>query len=210
MGDAAAQETLRSGEVAEFMGEQFEQIGLAVGAGVGKGPLERGPYAFIGIQFGRVGRERFQVQTRKTSRQPVHGIPLVDLGIVQQHDQMPMQVTQQLTQEGADFRAMDVDRVQMAVQPKASALGTDRDAGNGRNPVVAQDVVVDGRLTTRAPGLAHRWNQQEPGFVDEDDMGCQPRGVFFIRGQTLRFHSPISASLRSAARRSGFWWLHPN
>jgi hypothetical protein len=38
----------------------------------------------------------------------------------------------------------------------------------------------------------------------------QPRGVFFTRGQTVRFHSAIACSLRSAARRSGFWWLQPN
>jgi hypothetical protein len=40
-------------------------------------------------------------------------------------------------------------------------------------------------------------------------MGCQPCGVFFTRGQTDRFHSAMAASLRSTARRSGFWWLQP-
>jgi hypothetical protein len=40
-------------------------------------------------------------------------------------------------------------------------------------------------------------------------VGCQPCGVFFTRGQTDRFHSAMAASLRSRARRSGFWWLQP-
>jgi hypothetical protein len=40
-------------------------------------------------------------------------------------------------------------------------------------------------------------------------MGRQPRGVFFTRGQTDCFHSAMAASLRSMARRSGFWWLQP-
>jgi hypothetical protein len=38
-------------------------------------------------------------------------------------------------------------------------------------------------------------------------MGCQPCGVFFTAGQTDRFHSAIATSLRSTARRSGFWGL---
>jgi hypothetical protein len=40
-------------------------------------------------------------------------------------------------------------------------------------------------------------------------VGRQPCGVFFTRGQLDRFHSAMASSLRSRARRSGFWWLHP-
>jgi hypothetical protein len=40
-------------------------------------------------------------------------------------------------------------------------------------------------------------------------VGRQPCGVFFTRGQTVRFHSAMAVSLRSTARRSGFWWLQP-
>jgi hypothetical protein len=41
-------------------------------------------------------------------------------------------------------------------------------------------------------------------------VGTQPVGVFFIRGQSWRFHCSMRFSSRSMARRSGFWWLHPN
>jgi hypothetical protein len=41
-------------------------------------------------------------------------------------------------------------------------------------------------------------------------MGAQPCGVFFTRGQSVRFQHSMAASSRSTARRSGFWWLQPN
>lgn len=134
----------------------------------------------------------------------------MDLSVVQQHNDVATEVAQQFPQEHADFRSMNVHGVQMTVECEMAALRADRNAGDGRDPIMAQDMVVDRRLTAGAPGLTHRGNQQEAGFVDEHDMGCQPCGVFFTRGQTVRFHSAMSASLRSAARRSGFWWLHPN
>lgn len=208
--DAGAEAGLRGSEISEVVGEQCEQVLLAVGAAVGEGALEGGPHAFVGVQFRGVGRERFQVKTRKAGTEVGQGAALVNLGVVQQNEELSPQVPQEFTHEDADLRAMDIDRVEMAVQPHVPTPRADREAGDSGDSVMAIDVVVQGRLAARAPGLAHLRNQQEPGFVDENDMGCQPCGVFFTRGQTVRFHSAMSASLRSAARRSGFWWLQPN
>ena len=44
------------------------------------------------------------------------------------------------------------------------------------------------RVADGTPGLVDGGNQEEAGFVDENDVGCQPRGVFFTAGQTARFH----------------------
>jgi hypothetical protein len=38
-------------------------------------------------------------------------------------------------------------------------------------------------------------------------VGAQPRGLFFILGQSSRFQRSTSSSLHSTACRSGFWWL---
>jgi hypothetical protein len=39
-------------------------------------------------------------------------------------------------------------------------------------------------------------------------MGTQPRRVFFMRGQSCRFHASMAASFRCIARFSGFWQVH--
>jgi hypothetical protein len=40
-------------------------------------------------------------------------------------------------------------------------------------------LVEDRGLADRRPGAPHRGDQHEAGFVDEDDVGTQPRSVFF-------------------------------
>jgi len=176
--DTGAEAGLRGSEIPEVVDKQGEQVLLAVGAAVSKGALEGGPHAFVGVQFRGVGRERFQVKTRKPGTEVGQGTALVNWGVVQQNKEVSPQVPQEFTHEDADLRAMDVDRVEMAVQPHVPIPRADREAGDSGDAIMAIDVVVQGRVAARAPGPAHRGNQQEAGFVDEDDMGCQPCGVF--------------------------------
>ncbi len=68
----------------------------------------------------------------------------------------------------------------------------------------------DRGLTHRAPGLPDRRDQEEARFVGKDEMGAQPCGVFFTRGQPARFQAAMAASSRSTARRSGVWGLQPS
>lgn len=139
----------------------------------------------------------------------MNGPAFVNLTVVEQRDDMATKMSQYFPEKTADDFAIDVCVEEMAVQPNAVALGADGDSGNSGDSVVTVEMTVNGRLPTRAPCLAYRRNQQEARFVEEQDVGTQPPGVFFTRGQTVRFHSVIARSLRSAARRSGFWWLHP-
>src|SRR5512136_509278 len=104
---------------------------------------------------------------------------------------------------------MDIILVELAVQRTMEALWTDSNTRNGRDPIMTIAMQYDRGLSHRTPSLVDRGNQEEARFVDEDEMGCQPCGVFFTRGQTDRFHFSMATSSRSTARRSGFWWLQP-
>jgi hypothetical protein len=130
--------------------------------------------------------------------------------VIQQDDEMTGYLTQQMAEKHRHFFALDVIFVQLAVQRATEAFRADRDAGYGRNAFVTMPMVQYRCLSYRAPCFANRGNQEEARFVNEDEVGCQPCGVFFTRGQSDRFHSVMAASFRSTARRSGFWWLHPS
>ena len=119
---------------------------------------------------------------------------------------MPEQVLKKLT----DLGLLDVLAVQLEVQADTPALRTDRERRDGGDPVVLVAVLGAWGLAARSPGAPYRRNQEEPGFVDKGDMGAQPRGVFFMRGQSRCFHSAMASSLRWSARRSGFWQLQPS
>jgi hypothetical protein len=96
---------------------------------------------------------------------------------------------------------VDVALIDVAVK---CAVETPRADGNGRDggkAVMTVAMPQDWCLAHGTPRLAHGWNQEEAGFVDEDEVGSQPSDVFFTRGQTAFFHRVIATSLRSIARR---------
>lgn len=208
--DAAAQKRLGAGQPADFAAQGTGEVIEVVGPSVGERAFEVGPYPFVGIELGRVGGKGLEVKTGMTAAQFGQGPAAVDRSVVEQDNQGAAQMAQQMAQELADFFAADVRWVKLEVEAQAFAHRAHANAGDGRDPVMAVPVAVDGRLAAGRPGLAHAGDQLEPGFVNKDEMGAQPRGVFFIRGHCLRFQSSMALSLRSSARRSGFWWLQPN
>ena len=207
--DARPQETWRNGEAVYFAAQAGHEVCLGVGPRVGQGMLQGCPDSLVGIEFRCVRREQFQVQAGEAGAQAPQGSALVDLRIVEQGEDMTAEMAQQVADKGAHLVAADVGLVELAIEPEVAPAGADRDAGNGGDAVVAVPVAKNGGLSPRAPGLADGRDQHEPRLVDEDDVGRQPRGVFFTRGQAVRFHSSMRRSSRSTARRSGFWWLQP-
>jgi hypothetical protein len=129
--------------------------------------------------------------------------------IVEQHDDRAAQVTQEVTKEFTNFGMTDIAGEKAEVQTEELTLRAYRDARYNRDLISAISVTNDGRLATRSPCANNVRNQQKSGFVAENDVGIQPRGVFFIRGHSAFFQCSMTSSFRSSARRSGFWWLHP-
>ena len=207
--DAPAEDIGGCGEPADLVGEHVHQLGLRVRPSIGQEVLEMVPDAFVGVQFGSVRGERHQVKTARASEEFLYRIAAMNGAVVQQHDQMTTDLPQEMAQEGGHLFALNVVLVELAVQRAMEAPGADGDTGDSGDSVVGIPMMHDGGLSDRAPRLAHRRDQQEPGFVDKQDVGCQPCGVFFTAGHTDRFQPAIDASSRSTARRSGFWWLQP-
>jgi len=172
--------------------------------------VEDGPDTFVGIELRRIGREAFQVQTRKGSTQGADGLTSVGAAVVPQHNHLFAQVAQKMPEKLAHLGVLDVLGVEAVVQPKPMPSGADRQTRDDRDLVAASlPVTTQRRLPLRSPGLAEVGDQEEARFVDEDEVGTQPLGVFFTRGHSSRFQRSISGSLRSIARRVGFWWLQP-
>ncbi len=129
----------------------------------------------------------------------------MNFAVIQQNDQVPMDLMQEVPQERCYFFPLDIVLIELTVQRTMEAFRTDSDARDGRDPLMRIPMNHDRCLSHRTPGFANRGDQEEARFVDKDEVGCQPCGVFFTRGQTDRFHSAMAASSRSVALRSGFW-----
>ena len=130
---------------------------------------------------------------------------MVSLRVVQNRDYRAAHVPQQIAEEDANFVVPNVVEVKLVEQAQTLAFRADRDSRYDGDFVTAVTMPMHGSLAARRPGLDHVGDQQESGFVGKDDVGPQPRSVFFTRGQSFRFQRSIASSFRSIARFSGFW-----
>ena len=168
------------------------------------------PDALVGVELRRIGREALQVNPLGAGAQLTYELASMGISAVPQDDEVPADLPEQLSQEVAGLKLSDVLRVELKVKVEALAAGRHRDPGDDGESVASIDVVHRGRLAHGSPGGGDRGGQLEAGFVGEDEVGTQPRGVFFTRGQSSRMKRRISALLRSSACFCGFWWLHPS
>jgi len=123
---------------------------------------------------------------------------------------MAPKVMENLTEKCRYFILSNVIPEEQAIETEAVSLRADGDPRDDGDAVVGKMVMNNGRLAYGGPGTPHAGGQHEARFVDENQVGAQPRGVFFTCFQVVSFHFWIAASLRSRARRSGFCGLHPS
>ena len=204
MVDASPEAALRSLDVSQRAAKVAMHDGEVIGATVGEAPFGVGPDRFIGIELRGVGRKQLQMEPRKPAADFSDPFSSMDAGVVPDHDDPPAEMAQEVAEKIAHLVVPDVLRVTLEVQADALATGSDGDSRDHRDAIVPVAMTEEGRLPARRPGLSHGGDQEEARLIDENDVGTQPRSVFFTRGQFLRFHRSIFSSSRSKALRSGF------
>ncbi len=209
MGDAASEVLGIGSDLCEGVQQGEHQIMAISRAAVGQALFGQFPDSLVGVVFRRVGGEALEVQPPGAAAQVADEPAAVGVAAVPQDDDVAGHMAQQLAQEIARLELPDVLQVELEVKVQALTCGADRDARDGRNPVAPIEVVNCRRLAHGGPGPGNGGSQLETRFVDKDEMGAQPFGVFFTLGHSCRTKRRISASLRSSAFFCGFWWLQP-
>jgi hypothetical protein len=185
------------------------QFGEIMGLAIREALLGQLPDALIGVELRRIGREALQVEPRGVSAKLTYELAAMGVCAVPQNDDVPGELPEQLPQEVAGLELSDVLLVELKVKVEALAAGRNRDPRDGGDPVASIEVMNRGRLAHGSPGAGDGGCQLEARLVGEDEVGTQPFGVFFTRGQSSRMKRRISALFRSSAFFCGFWWLHP-
>jgi len=199
--DTAAQFRWRSSDALDRTDEILHQFMEVVGAAVGQFPLGQRPDSLIGVELGGVGREMLDVETRMLALELVQGLPLVGARVVQERNHRPPQMAQEL----AHLLLPDILEPELVVEAQVVPFRAEGDSRDDRDFVPSITMTVNRSAATGCPDLDDIGDQQESGLVREDEMGAQPRTVFFTRGQSLRFQRWMACSSRSTARVSGFW-----
>ena len=136
---------------------------------VGEVSFRQGPNAFVGIEFGSVGREVLDVQARMPAEQMGQRRAMMGRGIVQQNDHGTPEVAQQLAEKQAHFFLSDVVEEKQVVEAQSLSSGADRDAGDDRDFISASlAVMLKGSRALGRPSSNHQGSQQEARFIGKN------------------------------------------
>jgi hypothetical protein len=203
--DAAAQFGRGLPDAVDGADDVFHQLIGMIRAAVGEFSFGERPNSFVGIEVRGIGGEMLDAQAAMSLEEALERLALVRGGIVEQHNDRSPEMPQQLAQEPADLLLPDVVKKEEIVEAQVMPPRAHRNSGNDGDLVAPSLAMAkNGSLALRSPGSDYVGDQQEARFIGKDDVGTQPRSVFFIRGLSFCFQRGMALSSRSSARRSGF------
>jgi hypothetical protein len=90
------------------MKDVFHQLIDILGAAIREFALGQRPNSFIGVEFRGIGGKVFDGETRVLTKEFLEWFPLMGAGVIQQNNDRPAHVPQQLTQKHTDLFLCDV------------------------------------------------------------------------------------------------------
>jgi hypothetical protein len=114
------------------------------------------------------------------------------------------QVPQEMAQEVEGLLLSYVLEVELEEEVEVVAVRAEADRRDRGDTIAPVEVMHDRSLAHRCPSPGDRRCQEEARFVGKDEVGTQPSGVFFTRGQSFSTKRRIAPSSRSKARFWGF------
>lgn len=150
----------------------------ASGRRVGQSPLGLGPNEFVGVEFRSVCRESVDTEPGMPLDKNFDTSASVDGTAVPEQDHGSPQVLQEMAQEANHFQPRDIGAMEPRIETHSSAGWRDRKGGDGRQAEPFVQVPQLRRPATGCPGVTNVGDEQEPTFVEEDQMRPPAKGVF--------------------------------
>ena len=190
----------------EVAGVVWHEVGQCAELGVAPARLDR-------VKLRRVSRQPLEVDTfESTCCQLLGGGAMYGPAIPADY-QRPTKVSAKLLHESDDFVRANVLVVNLKRRANLASRRRECHSANHTQPVIAVPGTLHRRLAARCPGATIYRLQAKASFIDEDDAGAAPAGLFLMRGQSALRHrltaaasfSPPSApsSIFKANRLSG-------
>jgi hypothetical protein len=119
----------------------------------------------------------------------------VDRAPIPQQDHGVSDVFKQLFKERTNIQTVKIPLPKPEVERQAFPFGRYHQGIDGGNSVLFVEVIEDRGLSFRGPGATNVWDEQEAGFIDEDQSGPKFFG-FFLYGATDKLSNaqPLSPS----------------
>jgi hypothetical protein len=118
--------------------------------------------------------------------------------VPQQKDRTP-QVLEQLFEKGSNVQSIKIATLKSYIEGQVSALGRHCKGTDGRDSILFVEVIKNRSFAPGGPGPGHVRNQQEPRFIEKDQMG--PKSLRFFLNAASGSASSVRSLPPSAARR---------
>ena len=194
--------------IEEVVGELVEVRGATVGEWIG---FEPAPEVLDGVKFGGVRRQELDMQPGMLFQEISHlGAAMRREAVPHEHD-VAGQLSQKLAEElDHPFLVDGLVGVQTQQQSQSVTARADRHGADDRKVLMPAAPLMENRcLASDRPGAADERVQEKAGFILENEMGREARGLFLIRRQSLRTQVAMASSSRSKARRCGLCGVKP-
>jgi len=118
------------------------------------------------------------VQSRMTEKKLLNLLPPMDGSSVPQQNHWPPEVFEQALKETPNIQTCEIACAKPEIKGQTSSFRGQRETIEGRNSVLLIEVIKERGLPFGCPGTGDVGDKQEPGFIEEDQMGPNSFGLF--------------------------------
>lgn len=175
------------------------------------GRIQMRPELLDGIQLRGIGRQRLDPEpVAVTGQGLLRDVATVSGQSVPEQDHRAASVPSERLEKAHNLGAAHAALVQSQKPAQPPTVGAGQHGADPRQLLPVERFHHARSLASRRPSGTDGGTLRERALVQKDQPGVQPCGVFFTCGQRPRTQRQMATSLRSRARRSGRWRLHPS
>jgi len=104
----------------------------------------------------------------------------MDHSPIPQQDHRPPKMPEQVFEEGSDIQPREIAGTKMKIEGQSSPLGGHGQGADRRDSILFVEIVNERCFSFGSPGAGHVGDEQETGFIEEDQMGAKTLSVFFM------------------------------
>lgn len=133
------------------------------------------------------------------SQKPCHLFTTMNGSTVPEQKDRSAQMLEQVFEKGAHIQSCKIPTAKLSVECQTFPLRRHSKSADSRNPVLFIEVIENRSLAPGSPGPGHVRNQQEPRFIQKDQMG--PKSFRFFLNTAIGTVSNVQPPPRHAAGR---------
>jgi len=132
-------------------------------------------------------------------QEPLHLFAAVNGSTVPEQEERSAQMLEQVLEKGAHIQSIKIATAKVSVKCQTFPPGRHCKSADSRNPVLFIEMVENRSLASGSPGPRHVRDQQEPRFIQKDQMG--PKSLRFFLNTAIGTVSNVRPPPRFAVRR---------